>query len=144
MNTIEAAMGGAGLTSFPHVLRASGCADVLAGGGPFTIFVTIFAPTDAAFEKFSRASLDHLLRGDAELLRAVAGYHFAAGKVLAARFAGKRIRALTHEGSHLIIDGKGRLRVNGAHVVKPDIIAGACVIHVIDQVLWPRKPGATL
>jgi uncharacterized surface protein with fasciclin (FAS1) repeats len=63
---------------------------------------------------------------------------------MATRFAGKRIRAVMYSGGDCIIDGKDGLKVNGANLVTPDIISGACVIHGIDGVLWPREPAAAL
>jgi uncharacterized surface protein with fasciclin (FAS1) repeats len=137
MTTINAALEKAGFGAFADALRSSGFSEVLETG-PYTIF----APQDEAFAKFSHASLDRLMLKDKPLLRAVIGYHFAAGKVLAARFAGKRIRAMTYAGQPLMIDGKARLRVNNANLVMPDILCGASVIHGIDGVLWPREQAA--
>jgi uncharacterized surface protein with fasciclin (FAS1) repeats len=111
---------------------------VLDGGGPFTVF----APTDAAFAKFSHEALDRLLNGDAERLRAVLGYHFVAGRVLASRFRGRRIRAVMYAGGDVIINGHAGLRVNNANLTQPDILSGACVMHGIDGVLWPRAAAA--
>ncbi|HVY86059.1 MAG TPA: fasciclin domain-containing protein [Caulobacterales bacterium] len=137
MNAIHEALSGAGFNAFTRMLKASPFGAQLENGGPFTIF----APTDEAFDKFPVASLDRLIDGKPDLLTAVAGYHFAVGKVLSKRFAGARIRAVTYGGQSLIIDGKSGLRVNTANLVRPDIIAGACVIHGIDSVLWPREPA---
>jgi uncharacterized surface protein with fasciclin (FAS1) repeats len=125
----------AGYRRFTAALQAADHLKTLQGSGPFTVF----APTDAAFEKFSVAALDRLMEDDRDLLRLVMGYHFAAGKVVAARFAGKRIRAVMHAGGDLIVDGRSGLRVNAAHVVEPDIGAENGVIHGIDSVLWPRE-----
>lgn len=138
MSSIEDAIEGGGFTEFADALRASPYGEVLDSGGAYTVF----APTNEAFEKFSTASMDALLHGDEALLRAVIGYHFASGKVMSASFNGRRIRAVMYAGGDLIIDGKDGLRVNRANLVKPDIIAGACVIHGIDAVLWPREPAA--
>lgn len=138
MSSIEDAIETAGFAAFADSLRASPYGETLDSGGPFTIF----APDDAAFARFSPEALDRL-HDDEALLRAVVGYHFAAGKVMAARFAGKRIRAVMYAGGDVVIDGKTTgLRVNGVKLTKPDITAGACVIHGIDAVLWPREPAA--
>ena len=138
--SIVAALENAGFGVFADTLGASPHGDVLDTGKPFTLF----APTDAAFRKFSRASLERLLHGDAATLRSVMGYHFVAGKVLSARLAGKRFRAVMYAGGDIIIDGKsGTLRVNGANLVQPDVPAGACIVHGIDTVLWPPAPAAS-
>jgi uncharacterized surface protein with fasciclin (FAS1) repeats len=125
----------AGFHIFATALRASDHFAKLEGDGPFTMF----APSDAAFQKFSPAALDRFLNDDRDVLRAVLGYHFAAGKVATARFAGKRIRAVMHAGGDVIIDGRTGLRVNAAQLVKPDLMARNGVVHGIDGVLWPRQ-----
>jgi uncharacterized surface protein with fasciclin (FAS1) repeats len=135
MSLIEETLGNAGYTAFANALSASPYSEVLDGGGPFTVF----APTDAAFAMFSSDALDSLLHGDEALMRAVIGYHFAAGRVSSARFKGKRIRAVMYAGGDVIIDGKNGLRVNKANLTAPDLVAGNCVIHGIDGVLWPRQ-----
>jgi len=139
MSSIEDAVEAAGFGAFADALRESPYGEVLDSGGPYTVF----APSDSAFGKFSTASLDRLLHGDEALLRTVLGYHFASGKVMSASFKGKRIRAVMYAGGDLIIDGRnGGLRVNRANLTKPDVIAGACVVHGIDGVLWPQAPAA--
>lgn len=134
---IEDALDVAGFTAFAGALRESPFGEVLDSGGAYTVF----APTDAAFGKFSQASIERLLHGDEALMRAVLGYHFAAGKVRAARFAGRRIRAAMYAGGDVIIDGNNGLRVNRANLTHPDIVAGNCLVHGIDGVLWPREPA---
>lgn len=140
MSVVQAALARAGFVTFAEALEASAYAATLDDGGPYTIF----APNEAAFAKFAHEGIGRLLRGEPALLRAVVGYHIAAGKVLSPRFAGKRIRAMTQAGEDLIIDGKAGLRVNGANVVEPDIMIGACVVHGIDAVLWPSEPAAAV
>jgi uncharacterized surface protein with fasciclin (FAS1) repeats len=130
----------AGYCTFAAALRTTDLMRILEGAGPFTMF----APSDAAFEKFSRSARDKLLEGDKALLAAVMGYHFAPGKVMAARFAGKHIRAVMHSGGDLIIDGRGtQPHVNHAAMIDPDIGASNGVIHGIDAVLWPKAAANT-
>ncbi|MDX2276260.1 MAG: fasciclin domain-containing protein [Hyphomonadaceae bacterium] len=130
----------AGFHIFALALRNSDYLTVLEGPGPFTMF----APTDAAFSKFAPKALNTLLNEDSALLHAVLGHHFAKGKVASARFAGKRIRAVMHAGGDVIIDGRARLRVNNAFIVKPDLQASNGIVHGIDAVLWPREPAAVV
>ncbi len=130
----------AGFHTFASALRSSDHFKALEGPGPFTMF----APSDAAFDRFSAAALDRLLKEDRELLHVVLGYHFAAGKVASARLAGKRIRAVMQAGGDVIIDGRSGLRVNTARLVKPDLGAANGVVHGIDAVLWPREPAAAI
>lgn len=133
--SIVAAADQAGYTVFAAALRSSDLMRVLGERGPFTMF----APCDAAFDKFSRAARDRLLEGDAAMLNAVLGYHFAAGKVTSAQFAGKYINAVTHQGENLSIDGRTKqMRVNKAALIDPDRLASNGIIHGIDGVLWPK------
>lgn len=135
MSSIEDAVEAAGFSAFANALRETPYGEVLDSGGDYTVF----APTDEAFQKFSADSLDRLLHSDEALLRAVLGYHFASGRVVAASFKGKRIRAVMYAGGDLIIDGRNGLRVNRANLTKPDVIAGPCIVHGIDGVLWPQS-----
>ena len=136
MNTTESAIEAAGYRMFARLLGATRLGGLLHGDDAYTIF----APTDAAFDKFPGGSIDALMK-NADLMRAVAAYHLAAGKVMSKRFAGVRIRANTVGGESLIIDGKKGLRVNSANVVQPDVTIGKGVLHGIDGVLWPREPA---
>lgn len=138
MMSVEEAVEAAGFGAFAEALRTSPYGPVLDAGGPYTVF----APTNAAFAKFPKESLDRLLHSDEALMKAVIGYHFAVGKVGAARFKGKRIRAVMYAGGDVIIDGRKGLRVNRANLTTPDIAVGNCVVHGIDGVLWPATAAA--
>jgi len=105
--------------------------DVLKGEGPFTVF----APTDAAFAKIPAKDLEALL-ADKEKLAAVLTYHVVPGKVMAADVAGLS-SAETVQGQSLRIDTSDGVRVDGARVVKTDVVASNGVIHVIDTVILP-------
>ncbi|MBY0564902.1 MAG: fasciclin domain-containing protein [Hyphomonadaceae bacterium] len=129
-----------GFYIFAAALRSSDHFDLLEGPGPFTVF----APADAAFNLMSSSVLDNFLNRDRERLHVVLGYHFAAGRVAAARFAGKRIRAIMRAGGDVMIDGRAGLKANGAGVVKPDLDAANGVVHGIDALLWPRELVAPL
>ncbi|HYD89742.1 MAG TPA: fasciclin domain-containing protein [Vitreimonas sp.] len=130
----------AGFYTFAAALRASDHFDKLEGAGAFTVF----APSDAAFNTMSAVALDNFLRRDRERLHIVLGYHIAAGRVAASRFADKRIRAVMQAGGDVIIDGRSGLRVNAARVIKPDLGAANGVVHGIDALLRPREAAAGL
>jgi uncharacterized surface protein with fasciclin (FAS1) repeats len=98
--------------------------------------VTVFAPTDAAFAKIPKATLNALLADKAKL-RHVLLYHVVAGRVPSAK-AATLTSAKTLAGSSVPISASGTtVRVGGAKVVKADIAARNGVIHVIDRVLIP-------
>jgi len=112
-------------------ISAAGLTDALKGKGPFTVF----APTDEAFAKLPKGTLDSLLK-DKEKLAAILKYHVVPGKVTAADVS-KLSAAKTLEGQDLAIATKDGVTVNGAKVVQTDVMASNGVIHVIDQVLLP-------
>jgi uncharacterized surface protein with fasciclin (FAS1) repeats len=122
--------------SFLAAAAAAEIMGVLRSAGPYTLF----APTDTAFAKFPPSTLSKLMRpANRVLLVSILGYHLALGAVLTRSLAGKRYRAKTLEGRDLRIDARGDVvAVNGAPVVRPDLIASNGVLHGIDSVLWPK------
>jgi len=114
-------------------LKAAGLVETLSGKGPFTVF----APTNAAFAKIPKADLDKLLADKAALTK-VLTYHVVAGKVTAAQVM-KLKMAKTVQGSdvNVMVMGKS-VEINGAKVIKANIMASNGIIHVIDTVLMPK------
>jgi uncharacterized surface protein with fasciclin (FAS1) repeats len=107
-------------------VKAAGLAETLSGKGPFTVF----APTDEAFAKLPKGTVEGLLK-DIPKLKAVLTYHVVPGKVMAADVV-KLKTAKTVQGQEIKID------VNDANVVKTDIVTDNGVIHVIDKVILPK------
>lgn len=116
-------------------LKAAGLIETLKGKGPFTVF----APTDEAFAKLPKGTVEELLKPEnKEKLVAVLTYHVVPGKVLAADVV-KLTDAKTVQGGKVTIAVKdGKVKVDGATVVKTDIEASNGVIHVIDAVILPK------
>lgn len=118
-------------------VKAADLVETLKGKGPFTVF----APTDAAFAKLPKGALDGLI-ADKSALTSVLTYHVVAGKVLAADVITKSAVATVNGQSIDIKVSGGKVYVNGAQVVKTDILASNGVIHVIDGVLMPKAASA--
>jgi uncharacterized surface protein with fasciclin (FAS1) repeats len=132
-NIVDTAIAAGQFTTLVKLLHATGLDTVLAGPGPFTVF----APTDAAFAKLPKRTLD-ALAADPALLKKVLLYHVLSGTVLAAD-ALKAHVATTLEGDRVFFSERcGALRVDNARIVTPDVLASNGVIHVIDTVLGPR------
>ena len=97
---------------------------------------TVFAPTDAAFDKVPQETLS-ALAADPQQLKAVLLYHVAKGE-LRARKVVKRKSIKTLNGARVKVRVKRRaVKVNNARVVKANVGASNGVIHVIDRVLLP-------
>ena len=99
----------------------------------------MFAPTDEAFAKLPAGTLDALLKDKAKLT-AILTYHVVAGKVMAADVV-KLKEAKTVQGQTVKIDTTKGVKVDGANVVKTDIVCSNGVIHVIDSVILPEVAG---
>jgi uncharacterized surface protein with fasciclin (FAS1) repeats len=128
---VDTAVAAGSFKTLATALGAAGLVDTLKGKGPFTVF----APTDEAFAKIPKADLDALLKDKAKLT-AVLTYHVVAGKVMAADVKAGKVK--TVQGSDLNVTTTGGVQVNGANVVKTDIVADNGVIHVIDTVVMPK------
>lgn len=105
--------------------------------------VTVFAPTDAAFDRLSPGQRRELFDGaDTRLLATILWYHVAAG-VRSSGQVGDYVSANTANGQSLLISlVRGETRVDGALVVIPDLSASNGVVHGIDKVNLPRRLSA--
>lgn len=123
--------------SFKTLVAAVKAADLvgtLKGDGPFTVF----APTDEAFAKLPKGTLEDLLKPENKAkLAGILTYHVVPGKVMAKDVVGLK-SAKTVQGQELKIDTKDGVKVDNAKVVKTDIACKNGVIHVIDTVVLPK------
>lgn len=115
------------------VLKAAGLSQTLAGKGPFTVF----APTDAAFAKLPKGTVENLLKPEnREKLIQILTYHVVLGKVTSAQIKPGDVK--TVEGSPVKLNVANRkVMVNDATVIMPDVQASNGVIHAIDTVIMP-------
>ena len=115
-------------------VKAAGLVETLQGAGPFTVL----APTDEAFAKLPKGTVENLLKPEnKEKLVAILTYHVVAGKVMAADV--KTMKAKTVNGQSLDVKvAEGAVTVDNAKVVKTDVAASNGVIHVIDTVVLPN------
>jgi transforming growth factor-beta-induced protein len=131
-NIVQTALAAGQFKTLASLLDKAGLVDTLSTGGPFTVF----APTDAAFAKVPKATLD-ALAADPAKLKSVLLYHVVSGRVTAADVV-KLESAKTLGGPSLAIKVvNGSVFVGGAKVATPDVMASNGVIHVIDSVLIP-------
>ena len=130
---VETAVAAGKFNTLAALLKKAGLVNTLKGKGAYTVF----APTDAAFSKVPKATLDALGKDKAKL-RAVLLYHVAKGKLPAAKVV-KRDSIKTLNGQRVRVRVRGgNVFVGGARVVTPDVAASNGVIHVINKVLIPR------
>jgi uncharacterized surface protein with fasciclin (FAS1) repeats len=114
------------------LVKSAGLATTLSKGS-----YTVFAPTNAAFAKVPKSTLNALAK-DKAMLKAVLTYHVVKGKVPASKVV-KLTSAKTVNGASVKIAVRGgKVYLNGnTRVTKTDIKASNGIIHVINKVLLP-------
>lgn len=144
---IDNAMNSADHTTLVAAVKAAGLVDTLKGKGPFTVF----APTNAAFEKLPAGTVDTLLKPENKaMLTKVLTYHVVAGKMDSKKIAaaikkgkgkatfktvsGGTLTAMMNGNSLVLTDEKG----GTSTVTIADVMQSNGVIHVVDTVLMPN------
>jgi len=116
-------------------LRTADLIATLQSAGPYTVF----APTDAAFAKLPKATVDSLL-ADKERLKGVLLFHVVAGHMSAHEVGqmrdGDKVKTVSGKEFTLGVQGEV-ITVNGANVTTRDMKARNGVIHAIDRVIMP-------
>lgn len=132
---VDTAIAAGNFKTLVAAVQAAGLVDTLKGAGPFTVF----APTDEAFAKLPKGTVEDLLKPENKAkLVAILTYHVLPGKVMAADVAGKDMMAKTVQGSEVHVMAMKGVMVNEANVTTADIAADNGVIHVIDAVIIPK------
>ena len=140
-NIVAVAVDAGTFNTLVAAVKAAGLVDVLSGPGPFTVF----APTDEAFAKLPKGTVEALLK-DPKKLASILTYHVLPVKVMAADVVkgGNRSVATVNGQSLMVRVANGGVQVDGAKVIATDVLATNGVIHVIDTVVLPKagtKPG---
>jgi uncharacterized surface protein with fasciclin (FAS1) repeats len=129
---VEVAQDNAEFSTLVAAVTAAGLGEALSGEGP----LTVFAPTNAAFEALPAGLLEKLLLPEnKDVLVKILTYHVVGAKVMAADVTAGDVTSL--EGSTFAVTTDGGVMVNAANVITTDIPASNGVIHVIDAVIVP-------
>jgi uncharacterized surface protein with fasciclin (FAS1) repeats len=129
---VDVAVSNGSFKTLVAAVQAAGLVETLKGKGPFTLF----APSDDAFAKLPKGTVEGLLN-DLPKLKSILTYHVVAGKVTAAEVM-KMTSAKTVQGQTVSIQTNGGVKINGAKVVTADVQADNGIIHVIDTVILPK------
>jgi len=131
---VAIAAGNADFSTLVAAVKAADLAETLSGAGPFTVF----APTNAAFDKLPKGTVEDLLKPENKAkLAAILTYHVVAGKVMAADVKTGMVKTVQGTDLDVKVSADG-VTVNDAKVVKTDIVGSNGVIHVIDTVVLPK------
>jgi uncharacterized surface protein with fasciclin (FAS1) repeats len=144
---VDVAAGNPDFSTLVAAVKAAGLVETLSGDGPFTVF----APTNAAFEKLPAGTVDGLLKPEnVEKLKGLLTYHVVAGKFDAAtvtdaitkgkgKYAvttvqGGKIDLSLKDGKVVLTDANGK----ASTVAIADVAASNGIIHAIDSVVMPK------
>ncbi|WP_415774791.1 fasciclin domain-containing protein [Sneathiella sp. P13V-1] len=134
---VDTAVSAGKFNTLVAAVKAADLVETLKSPGPFTVF----APTDAAFDKLPAGTVETLLKPEnKDKLIQILTYHVVSGKVMSSDIAGKKLDAGSVEGSKLMINAQdGGVMINDASVVAADVESSNGVIHIIDTVLLPKS-----
>jgi uncharacterized surface protein with fasciclin (FAS1) repeats len=145
-NIIENATKSKDHTTLVAAVKAAGLVETLQGAGPFTVF----APTNAAFDKLPNGTVNTLLKpANKSKLTSVLTYHVVAGRLSAkdlmeaAKKDGGKHKLKTVQGEELTVSTEGNKvmvwdsKGNRSTITIQNVFQSNGVIHVIDSVLLP-------
>ncbi|PZO37278.1 MAG: fasciclin [Pseudanabaena frigida] len=133
-NIVQVAVANGSFKTLVAAVKASGLVDTLSGKGPFTVF----APTDEAFAKLPKGTVETLLKPENKaILVKVLTYHVVSGKVYAKDIKAGSALVPTVEGSSIKVTKGKNVVIDNAKVIAADVKTSNGVIHVIDTVLLP-------
>ncbi len=146
-NIIDNAVNSKDHTTLVAAVKAAGLVETLEGPGPFTVF----APTNAAFDKLPKGTVDNLLLPENKgKLTGILTYHVVSGRIDTDKLdewikkgngtaelptvAGGKLWAMKKHGKYMIKDENGGI----ATITISNVYQSNGVIHVIDTVLLPK------
>lgn len=131
---VDTAVAAGKFNTLAAALKAGGLVETLKGAGPFTVF----APTDDAFAKLPKGTLEDLLKPEnKDKLVSILTYHVVPGKV-ESKDLGAETKAKTVNGKELVIKvADGKVMAGNATVTTADVQASNGVIHIVDTVILP-------
>ena len=147
-NIVENAVNSKDHTTLVAAVKAAGLVETLQSAGPFTVF----APTNKAFDKLPKGTVETLLKAEnKKMLQTVLTYHVVAGKLSAAdlvakiKAGGGKATLKTVAGPNLTLSLKGKkIQITDtsggkSYVTIADVNQSNGVIHVVNAVLVPKS-----
>ena len=138
-NIVKTAASAGQFNTLIAAAKAAGLAGALSGDGP----LTVFAPTDEAFNTLPAGTIETLLKPEnKDKLAQILKYHVIAGRVGSGALAdGAQLDTLAGAKATISAAESG-FTIQGARIVATDINASNGVVHVIDRVILPPEPMA--
>lgn len=133
-DVVKIAVGSKDHTTLVAALKQAELVTSLSNAGPFTVF----APTNAAFDKLPVGTVDGLMKEDKKAdLQNILQYHVAVAVYKTENMQDGQVINMAN-GDNITLSVKdGKVMVNGTANVVASIPASNGIIHVIDGVLLP-------
>ena len=138
---VDNAVGSADHTTLVAAVKAAGLVETLKSAGPFTVF----APTNAAFDKLPAGTVNSLVTPEMKpTLTKILTYHVVPGRLMAADLKdgqvlttvqGETLTVVKKGGSVMLKDAKGGMST----VTIPNVVSSNGITHVVDTVLMPAN-----
>lgn len=133
-NVVQVAIGSKDHTTLVTAIQAASLVDALSNAGPFTVF----APTNAAFDKLPAGTVEGLLKPEKkDDLTDILQYHVAVGVFKEDMLTDGQVIGQVNGGNITISKKDGKITLNGkAHIIAT-VAASNGIVYVIDEVLLP-------
>lgn len=134
-NVVQVAIGSPDHSTLVKAVQAAELVDALSNAGPFTVF----APTNAAFDKLPAGTLEDLLKADKkETLADILQYHVSIGVYKAESLQDGQSLGQANGGNITITKKDDKIFINNSATLIASVQASNGIVHVIDGVLLPK------
>ena len=135
-DVVKVAVGSKDHTTLVAAIKQAELVDVLSNAGPFTVF----APTNAAFEKLPAGTVDDLMKQENKSkLQDILQYHVYVGSLKTDLMSDGQVLNQVNGDNITVSKKDGKIIINNSAVILASIPASNGIIHVIDGVLLPSK-----
>jgi uncharacterized surface protein with fasciclin (FAS1) repeats len=133
---VKVAVGSPAHTTLVAAVKAAELVDVLSNAGPFTVF----APTNEAFDKLPKGTVEDLLKPEnKDKLADILQYHVLIGGYPEERFSDGSTIGTASGGSVKISVRDGKVMINDSATIIGTVDASNGLVHVVDAVLLPPQ-----
>src|SRR5215203_5113536 len=133
-DVVKVAAGSKDHTTLVAAVKQAELVDALSNAGPFTVF----APTNAAFDKLPAGTVEDLMKTEnKEKLQDILQYHVFVGSLKPELMQDGQVLNEVNGGNITISKKDGKVMINNSAAIVASIPASNGIIHVIEAVLLP-------
>lgn len=133
-DVVKVAAGSKDHTTLVAALKQADLITSLSNAGPFTVF----APTNAAFDKLPTGTVEGLMKTDQkEALQNILQYHVTLAAMKAETFTDGQVLGMVNGDNVTVSIKNGKVMLNNSATIVGSVIASNGIVHIIDGVLLP-------